>query len=301
MRGFLKDISVTLRELHIDTVRHLHSTHFVRLVPYLANLRELMLGRMDLNKPMMTALRTYCRQLRHVQFASCPIHNESLCEFIASFTISTTSTTARGSTAYAYRSTAAAAPTRPAAAAANQQLRTVVLKYNTGVVLSRLSDCIAQHCGALTKLSLVGDYDDINALSSDALISASTQLPCLEYLDVSKNNYITDSAILSVTEHCPKLRVLCIHSCRRITDSTVAAIAQHCAHLEELDLSWNDNITNNALTLLAAGTASLHASLRVLKISSCRRITSFSDLQELLNRCKHMNIHDVSLEYTKLS
>jgi hypothetical protein len=291
LRFLLRECGSTLRVFHLDTVKHINSPYFLRLVPWLAHVNELMLGRIELNSAMLACLSHNCRKLHTVQFSSCPINGTALLEFIRSYTASLPVHKAVGAP-----SSAGGKP----ATLHSSQLRSIVLSYNMSVNLSDIARTIADNCGTLTKLCLVGDYAEASALSSDALIYAAGRLPVLQHLDVSKNNWLTDDAIHAVVTNCTQLRVLCIHSCRRLTDATVAAIAQHCTLLEELDLSWNDSFTNTSLQLLGAANMGLLNHLRVFNISSCYHLTSQRDLQAFVSRCALLRMDEVGTKFTRL-
>lgn len=278
LRGFLKICHGTLEVLQIDTVKYLYGSHVVKLVPYFRNLKELSLGRCELSKPFIEALTVYCRRLTQFQFSSSPVHTDSLLLFMQSF-----STTApigtKGVSAQQMKSRNSSMCTT--SVPSSNQLTSIALTYNTGVRLNRIGTCIADHCSALRQLTLVGDYDISDALSTETLIYIARSCKMLRYVDVSKNNYVENSAILSITEYCPDLTHLIIHSCRRISDDSIAAVSLNCAHLQVLDVSWCDNITNASLQLLSGGNTGLRNSLRELKINSCFRITSRNAYLEL--------------------
>lgn len=296
LRHVLHDCWTTLRVFHLDTVKHISSPYFLRLVPNLENLQELMLGRIDLSATMLAALSQHCRKLRTVQFSSCPINNASLLDFIRSYSATVITQSQRRTPAGAIGSI-----TVNQGPAVTSQLQAIALTYNTDVTMSTIAHTIADHCGSsLLKLCLVGDYAESSALPSHALIYAVSRLPRLQHLDVSKNNFITDDAIEVAVIHCPQLRVLCVHSCRRLTDTAVEYIAQHCALLEELDLSWCDSFTNTSLQLLSAANAGLLSHLRVFNINSCYRITSQRDLAEFVSQCKLLTMDRVGTKFTRL-
>lgn len=305
LRHLLQDASSTLRVFHLDTVKHISSAYFLRLVPNLLHLQELMLGRLELNAPLLGALSQHCRKLHTVEFSSCPVHCAALLDFIRSYTVPLPHSPRRSLASSSHQYSINNNNNRMGSASVSvqtiNQLRSIVLTYNTNVQLSAIAMTIGEHCGsALVTLCLVGDYEEASALNGYTLIQAATRLPLLQHIDVSKNNYLGDLAIHSLVSYCLQLRVLCLHSCRQLTDFAVAGIAQHCAHLQDLDLSWCDNITNTALQLLRMGNAGLLSSLCLLKINSCYRITSKQDLLELVSRCTLLTMDKVSTKFTRL-
>jgi hypothetical protein len=291
LRFLLRECGSTLRVFHLDTVKYINSPYFLRLVPHLTQVNELMLGRIELNSAMLACLSHNCRKLHTVQFTSCPINNAALLEFMRSYTTSLPVRKAVG---------AASSAGQKLATLQSSQLRSISLTYNMSVNLSDIARTIADNCGTLTKLCLVGDYAEPSALSSEALIYAVGRLPWLQHLDVSKNNWLTDDAIHAVVTNCPQLRVLCIHACRRLTDAAVSAIVQHCTVLEDLDLSWNDSFTNTSLQLLGTANAGLLSHLRVFNISSCYHLTSQRDLDTFVSRCALLRMDEVGTKFTRL-
>lgn len=302
LRAMLKTCHNTIQELQIDSVKYLCGSNLIKLIPYWRNLRVLSLGRRELHRPFVEALTVNCRHLTQFQFSSSPVHTDSLLSLIQSFTPTQTNSSvsrtgqARAISTHQTHSTTICQPRL----LHTNQLISIALTYNTGVRLNRIGTCIADNCRALISLTLVGEYDINDALSTETLTYLAQRCRKLQYIDVSKNNYIENSAIICIAENCTDLRHLIIHSCRRLSDEAVSSVSQNCAHLQVLDLSWCDNITNASLQLLSSANAGLRSSLRELKINSCYRITSQADLELLMLNCKLLTAENVSMKYTYL-
>ena len=304
LRQFLKICGLQLEVFQVDTIRYLHSTHFIRIIPYLCNIKVLVLGRIELNDAMLTALMRYCRCLHTIQFMYCTIHNSKFIEFIESYSSTTTSGT-NSSSVYNYNSSSSSSiiqtPLHSRQNRVTNSLTSIELSYNTSINMNNIATTIGNQCQDLIKLSLTGDYSNTNALNNDILTYITTQCIYLQYIDISKNNYITDTAIYSVTTNCTTIHTLNIQSCIKLTDLSIQYITQYCSNLCYLNISYNDNYTNNTLILLNNSNIQLLYNIVYLNISSCYRITSKVLLLEFIQKCKHLSVDNVITTYTTLA
>jgi len=293
MRAFLKQCSKTLTSLSLNTVKYLSGTHFPRLVPYFNNLVELHLGRFHLNQELLTLLTAHCRNLVHIHFTSCAVHTDSLVRFISGFSTYSTGTVS------AHRGVGGGAGGTTTAASCNQ-LRSIGLVNNTSINMTQVALCIASNCVQLATLTLVGEYDSIQALHTEQVILIASHCTMLQSIDISQNNHITNDAVISISEHCRQLKTLAINACRGITDTAIEHVSHNCAQLEVLDLSWCDNITDTALHHLSSNTSCLCDTLTLLKINGCYRITQLQVVGRLVERCKRLTMNNVQVVYTNL-
>ncbi|CAG8491230.1 7690_t:CDS:1 [Ambispora leptoticha] len=134
-----------------------------------------------------------------------------------------------------------------------------------------------------------------NPINNTLFISIVENCHGLVKLDVSFASLITDEAIIAISRQCPELRTIELSECDKLTDISIKALANGCNRLLELNLEMCSSLTPRSIDYLAqrqqhievlnlslcgwvnddvAYSMSEFYSLRVLKLSHCRNVTS---------------------------
>ncbi|KAI3907511.1 hypothetical protein MKW92_006444 [Papaver armeniacum] len=125
----------------------------------------------------------------------------------------------------------------------------------------------------------------------DSIYSLARSCKNLETLVIGGCRNISDESIKSLAFSCNhKLKFLRMDWCLSISDSALSCILSLCKNLEALDIGCCEEVTDRAFQDLAS--SGFESSLKILRISSCPKITVFG-ITKLLESCKTLQYLDV--------
>ncbi|KAI3874993.1 hypothetical protein MKW98_019566 [Papaver atlanticum] len=146
---------------------------------------------------------------------------------------------------------------------------------------------VSEACSSLTTLKLL----DCLKAGDDSIYSLARSCKNLETLVIGGCRNISDESIKSLAFSCNhKLKFLRMDWCLSISDSALSCILSLCKNLEALDIGCCEEVTDRAFQDLAS--SGFESSLKILRISSCPKITVFG-ITKLLESCKTLQYLDV--------
>ncbi len=131
--------------------------------------------------------------------------------------------------------------------------------------------------------------ESLLAIDDSVIYALVEHCPKLTILYMSGHANISNEA-LSALSNLPLLQTVDVCLCKNLLDNSVAAIAQGCLCLEGVFLSHCPHITNVGINALARHCRKLTS----MELQRCRGIHD-NDIQNLIHRARHLEKLDISL------